>query len=128
MRRSSYNYHGYGNNRHMSQRAVQAYDLGTVPLSKVTKELVFEYIISNLENDEKADFLSKLPLAFWKYVYKFYGDNGEWHHVGTFYKVVDFYNSELVLEFVENSTIDELKAVNDERKEIIQIRKKLNIK
>ena len=90
--------HGYVG-ASMSIRAAEAYNNGSMPLSKWTKTAILEEINSILENanlDVTIDDFKKLTLQELKDTYLEYES---WHHTSKFFNETSFYslNEELIL-------------------------------
>ena len=104
-----YNSQGGYDGKRMSNRAVEAYENGEMPLSKWNKATLIEAIEENaIENNVEisSDDLRKLTA---KELQENFLDNTSWHHTGALYNKTNFYklNEDAVLQFNED-TLDEI--------------------
>ena len=87
---------GYVGNR-MSVRAVEAYDRGELPKSKINKAMMINFINESIANTEDAKTKSKLEKINFKGMDKNtliarYAEYAGYHHIGKYCRITDFYD------------------------------------
>ena len=78
---------GYDYQRHMSNRAVAAYESEEMPISKWTRTELDSAIRVSSSSKEVSDILTSLPIEAKRAML----NRSSWHHTGIFYKATDFY-------------------------------------
>lgn len=79
---------GYNNTKHMSNRAVRAYENSEMPISKWNGQALDEAIeYTSDASQEVVDILKSLPVEAKKNLLKW----SSWHHTGIFFNETDFY-------------------------------------
>ena len=87
---------GYVGNK-MSVRAVEAYDRGELPKSKINKAMMINFINESITNTEDAKTKSKLAKINFKSMDKNtlitrYAEYAGYHHTGKYCRITDFYD------------------------------------
>lgn len=95
-------------NQSMSERAAEAYDRNSMPLSRWTKEKIIEEV--NFVN--KNININKMTLKLMKML--FLVQNG-WHHTGKYFNKTNFYK--INADYVENLTQEQIDLIveNDKK-------------
>jgi hypothetical protein len=110
-------YTGYS----MSNRAVEAYEDGEMPLSKWSKQLIIDEVV-------EYDHFTKEDLKKYtkKVLTEYFLERSSWHHTGKFCNETDFYS--INSNRAENGSIDDLEELKDCYKKKIKKVEKLEIK
>lgn len=95
-------YTGYS----MSNRAVEAYEDGEMPLSKWSKQLIIDEVV-------EYDLFTKEDLKKYtkKVLTEYFLERSSWHHTGKFCNETDFYS--INSERAENGSIDDLEELKE---------------
>lgn len=105
-------YSGYS----MSNRAVEAYEDGEMPLSKWSKEMIIKKVV-------EYDHFTKEELKKYtkKVLAKYFLERSSWHHTGKFCNETDFYS--INSKRAENGAIDDLEELKKCYKETKKVEK-----
>lgn len=105
----------------MSNRAVEAYDDGEMPLSKWSKEkIIIEVVEYDCFTKEDLKKYTKKVLA------KYFLERSSWHHTGKFCNETDFYS--INSNRAENGSIDDLEELKECYKNETKKVEKLEVK